>query len=325
MGPLRSDTRDRQGGADRIEPKAQSAPTHRGQRVQQDHAAHQQRRVRACILGRRIRDAKPLQLLQPPAQGGIADIATHPLRDRGTPQHMDTGIGLHRQRISKHAGIGDRHRPDLDRSLRASGRTSRDLSPARAGGVQQQRRQRTMIRILRQHAENQVPHGRRQARGADQRRGTAHLQLAKRRHRLIGPEVRHVSRRQGQQQHAQRIDIVGNRPLPPTFGRAHRAIGGFEQRRLIHGRRRCPGCPQHDSLSGTGQKHIVRANAPMGQTALVQLLQHPRYRLQHLLDQRLLGPGMQSRGNRRPCRSRADHKIAGIAVNCGADSVRQRT
>ena len=100
-----------------------------------------------------------------------------------------------------------------------------------------------------------------------------------------------MAEREAQQQHAKRIDIVGDAAVATPGRQAHRRIRRLEQRRLRHRRRRLPGGAEDHRLARRTLEYVVESDATMGHAAGLQLLEHVGNRAKHAFQQLCLGQG----------------------------------
>jgi hypothetical protein len=148
-----------------------------------------------------------------------------------------------------------------------------DAAAARKLRPQQHRRRRPMIRILRQHAFQQVGDHGGQRPALGQGRITADLHLSPQYREVAHPRHRHPPQQQREQRDPERIDVVRDHAVTPAGGHAARHVGRLEHRWLQTGRRPGPEWPERDGCAGAGAEQIVRIDRPMGKPARRQHLQ----------------------------------------------------
>ena len=181
-----------------------------------------------------------------------------------------------------------------------------------------------MLRILGQHAADEICDQGRQPFVADQCPVRAQFELAAQDRRIVQLCQRQPAQRQRQQQYTERIDVVGDAAVTPPGGVAHGAVGGLEQGGLVHRGRRRPGGPQDQGLAALPREHVVEPYCPMGHAAGSQFLQREGDRPQHMGDERGFRPRVQVAGERRSGRCRADDEIPGFAARAWRRAIRQR-
>ena len=294
--------------ADPVGPQHEAPPAQWRQRIDHRDRAHQQRGVAIGVIGQRIVGPMAHQVLQMGREQRVAQAAPQPLNDHAAAQ------GVHARLVPDRHGEGERARvPHLgagDRQclLRPPRRAGGNAAAARAGRVEQQAGRRPMLRVLGEHAADQIADDRRQALGAQQGGEGPDLELAAHDGRIVPLRQRHPPEAQAEQQHAERIDVVGNAAVAASCRHAHGGIGRLEQRRLPHARRRGPGGAEHHWLAGPRLEHVVEPNPAVGHTAPLELLQDQRRRSEHAFEQLGLRPDMRPREQARPGRRQTDHE-----------------
>jgi hypothetical protein len=150
-----------------------------------------------------------------------------------------------------------------------------------------------MFGILGEHAANQIADDRWQMPVAQKGSIRPHFELAANNGRVVHLRHRRLAKAKTEQQHAKRIDIVGNAAVTPARSHAHGGIGWLEQRGLAHDRRRGPRRPQHNGLTRSLLEHVVEANTAMGHAARLHLLQDQRRWPEHAFEQFGFRPGVR--------------------------------
>jgi hypothetical protein len=218
------------------------------------------------------------QVLQTGGKQGVTEAAPQPMDDRSTAQCMHACFRLDCQCLSQRPRVPDLHARHRDRALCPARWACSNTPAARTGRIEQQAGRRPMFGIFRDHAAHEVADHRRQALVTEEGGIGANLQLAAHDGRIVKVLQRCVVKAEAEQQHTERIDIVGDAALASTCRQAHRGIGRFEQGRLPHGRRCSPGRAQRDWLTGAGLEDVIEADAPVGHASRLKLLEDQRHR-----------------------------------------------
>lgn len=181
-----------------------------------------------------------------------------------------------------------------------------------------------MLRILSQHAAQQVAHEVAHTLLAEQHRVTALVQLLADDLRLIDASKRRPAKGQSEHQDAERIDIVRDGAIAPATRPADRDIRRLGDSRLQRGGRRGPGTAERDRVAQAGAKHVVQPDAAMREAALRQLVEDARDRTEQKRQQFGLRPDAERGGQRWPRRGVANQESGLLAALRGGSAIGQR-
>ena len=290
-----------QGRSQAVGPQRHAAPAQRRQRIEHRHGAHHGQRLARPPAGAEAREHG----LDPGGEDVVRQRAAQPRRHRPALQQSRRRLRVLRHGQRQAARAPDLHRPDGEAALRRA-RHAHDRTPgAGRGRVAQQGGRGPVLRVLGQHAAQQVGERGRQRLASDQGVVAAKLHLAAQDRGVVEPGERRASQRQGQQHHAERIDVVGDGAWSAPRPEAELGGGRLEQGGLQAGGRLGPGRAEHH-VAAVVAEQVVGPDRAVGLAELRQRGEHGSRGAQHPGEQLGFGP-RRGGGQGRPGRRRNHH------------------